>query len=63
MRESSIIEIDGTFLGAAILEADYTKSRFYAAHESVRPLHQHIFDNIDELRRMATVGFRRRAKS
>ncbi|WP_182355879.1 hypothetical protein [Komagataeibacter europaeus] len=41
MLESQIVEIDGTFLGALILEADRKTRRFYAAHDSVRTFHNH----------------------
>ncbi|NVN09922.1 hypothetical protein [Nguyenibacter vanlangensis] len=59
MLESHIVEIDGTFLGAVILESDRKTRRFYAAHDSVRPLHNHILAEPDDLTRQAAWRFRR----
>ncbi|AHI25130.1 hypothetical protein H845_1185 [Komagataeibacter xylinus E25] len=49
MLESRIIEIDGTFLGTVILEADRQTRRFYAAHDSVRAFHNHTLQGPDDV--------------
>lgn len=49
MLESQIVEIDGTFLGALILEADRKTRRFYAAHDSVRTFHNHTVSTASDL--------------
>ncbi|PHY92947.1 hypothetical protein CSR02_14175 [Acetobacter pomorum] len=48
MLESQIIEVNGTFLGTIILEADRSTRRFYAAHESVKSLHNSKFAQTDD---------------
>lgn len=50
MFESRIIEINGTFVGAIILEEDHQTRRFYAAHESVQSLHNMRYPNGQDLR-------------
>ncbi|MFT8776779.1 MAG: hypothetical protein ABF893_08995 [Gluconacetobacter liquefaciens] len=59
MFESRIVEIEGTFLGALIVEADRKTRRFYAAHDSVRPLHNCVLAEPDELTRQVVWQFRR----
>ncbi|GBQ25014.1 hypothetical protein AA12717_1952 [Gluconacetobacter sacchari DSM 12717] len=59
MFESRIVEIEGTFLGALIVEADRKTRRFYAAHDSVRPLHNRVLAEADELTRQVVGQFRR----
>lgn len=59
MFESRIVEIEGTFLGALIVEADRKTRRFYAAHDSVRPLHNRVLAEPDELTRQVVWQFRR----
>ena len=58
MLKSDIVEIDGTFVGTAILESDQATRRFYAAHESVRPLHNRALPSLDALKRQVTLQFR-----
>ncbi|GBQ91970.1 hypothetical protein AA13595_3237 [Gluconacetobacter johannae DSM 13595] len=59
MLESTIIEIDGVFLGAAILLAGSRLLRFHAVHDSVRALHNHILPDLDSLRRKVGQHFRK----
>jgi hypothetical protein len=58
MLESHIIEIDGTFLGAVILESDRETRRFYAAHDSVRSFHNRTLAAHDDLTRQVARLFR-----
>ncbi|CAI9121546.1 hypothetical protein PWM43_10625 [Acetobacteraceae bacterium LMG 32668] len=58
MLKSDIVEIDGTFVGTAILEGDRATRRFYAAHESVRPLHNRALPSLDALKRQVALQFR-----
>lgn len=50
MFESRIIEINGTFVGAIILEEDRRTRRFYAAHDSVKSLHNKRYSDGQDLR-------------
>ncbi|GAB6966689.1 hypothetical protein JCM25156A_07260 [Komagataeibacter kakiaceti JCM 25156] len=59
MLESHIVEIDGTFLGTVILEADRETRRFYAAHDSVRAFHNQTLRGQDDLTRQVTRLYRR----
>ncbi|RFD19799.1 hypothetical protein DY926_09230 [Komagataeibacter melaceti] len=59
MLESHIVEIDGTFLGTVILEADRETRRFYAAHDSVRAFHNRTLRAQDELTRQVARLYRR----
>ncbi|QEO16945.1 hypothetical protein [Acetobacter vaccinii] len=63
MIESSIIEVEGTFLGAVILDAGHQGRRFYAAHDSVRRYHLQSFSNTEELFRSVSAGYRSAALS
>lgn len=58
MYESQIVEIEGTFLGALIMEGDRRTRRFYAAHDSVRTLHNRVLAEPDELTRQVARQFR-----
>ncbi|MBB2168098.1 hypothetical protein HLH36_06975 [Gluconacetobacter aggeris] len=58
MYESQIVEIEGTFLGALIVEGDRRTRRFYATHDSVRPLHNRVLAEPDELTRQVARQFR-----
>ncbi|MBS0981316.1 hypothetical protein [Acetobacter thailandicus] len=42
MLLSKIIEIDGVFLGTAVFSDQESHPRFYAAHESVRGIHDAV---------------------
>lgn len=59
MLESQIIEVNGTFLGTVILEADRSTRRFYAAHESVKSLHNSRFTQTDNPMLSVACVFRR----
>ncbi|EHH68755.1 hypothetical protein [Gluconobacter morbifer] len=50
MLGSTVIEINGVFLGVAILVSASGVRRFYAAHESVRALHNEILPDLAVLR-------------
>ncbi|MBB2200908.1 hypothetical protein [Gluconacetobacter tumulisoli] len=56
MQTSTIIEIDGIFLGAAIL-LDGPARRFYAAHDSVRSLHNETLPDLAALTRRVAQQF------
>ncbi|MCP9319544.1 hypothetical protein KBX73_07115 [Acetobacter persici] len=58
IRTSKIIEIDGVFLGAAIQMSGEAGQRFYAAHESVRALHNAIKPDVAMLARQVAQTFR-----
>ena len=49
MLSSKVIHVDGVFLGAAILQEGLNTLRFYAAHESVRALHNACLPNLAAL--------------
>ncbi|GBR18512.1 hypothetical protein AA0616_1313 [Komagataeibacter nataicola NRIC 0616] len=59
MFDSKIIEVDGVFVGAAIITGLATSLRFYATHESVRSLHNAILPDLAALRHHVTATFRR----
>ncbi|AXY21593.1 hypothetical protein CD178_00789 [Komagataeibacter saccharivorans] len=59
MFDSKIIEVDGVFVGAAIITGIATSLRFYATHESVRSLHNAILPDLAALRHRVTATFRR----
>ncbi|GAO00100.1 MULTISPECIES: hypothetical protein [Komagataeibacter] len=59
MLESRIIEIDGTFLGTVILEADRQTRRFYATHDSVRAFHNRTLHGSDDVTRQVARLYRR----
>lgn len=49
MLESRIVEVDGTFVGTLIIEADRVTQRFYATHDSVRAFHNRTLQGGDDL--------------
>ena len=59
MLASKIIEIDGVFLGTAIVSSTSAGLRFYAAHESVRTLHNVIETDLAGLSLQVAHQFRR----
>lgn len=59
MLASKIIEIDGVFLGTAIVSGNSTGLRFYAAHESVRVLHNVVEPDLVGLSLQVAHQFRR----
>mgnify|MGYP003362468861 CR=1 FL=1 len=61
MFDSKIIEVDGVFVGAAIVTGIATSLRFYATHESVRSLHNILMPDLAALRAHVTATFRHMA--
>ncbi|GEN64192.1 hypothetical protein [Acetobacter oeni] len=59
MFASQTLDIDGVFLGTLIVDRGQKGHRFYAAHDSVRSLHNRVLAEADELRRQAVAQFRR----
>ncbi|QDH24860.1 hypothetical protein D5366_06100 [Neokomagataea tanensis] len=49
MLNSTVIHVEGVFLGTAIMTADREGFRFYATHESVQELHDTILPDVDLL--------------
>jgi len=62
MLSSTIIEVDGIFLGAAILLEPHGTRQFYAAHERVRALHQIVMSDLARLERRVALQFRAAAR-
>lgn len=58
IRNSKIIEIDGIFLGTAIQVSGEQGQRFYAAHDSVRALHNAVKPDMTMLARQVAQAFR-----
>lgn len=54
MLGSTVIEINGIFLGVAILVSATGARRFYAAHDSVRGLHNQTLTDLSALRRLVS---------
>ncbi|MCH4092834.1 MAG: hypothetical protein LKE96_00675 [Acetobacter peroxydans] len=52
MRDSIILEINGIFVGTVISSGTPRQKRFYAVHESVHALHNHVFSEQDDIRRL-----------
>ncbi|QDH16694.1 hypothetical protein [Swingsia samuiensis] len=50
MLGSTVVEIDGVFLGVAIIVNQTGTRRFYAAHDCVRSLHNKTIPDIDLLK-------------
>jgi hypothetical protein len=57
MRDSIILEINGIFVGAVISSGTPHQKRFYAVHESVHALHNHVFSEQDDIRRLIVRHF------
>ncbi|WP_070405902.1 hypothetical protein [Kozakia baliensis] len=51
MLASQIIEIDGVFVGSLIQDTERRAWRVHAIHDAVRPFHNHVLDNPDDLPR------------
>ena len=58
MVESDVVEIDGVFVGAAILQPNLTDRAFFATHERLRPLHGAVLPSLSEIRHQAARHFR-----
>lgn len=59
MLGSTIIEINGVFLGAAILVSTSGTRRFYAAHDSVRALHNELLPDLVALQQRIRLHMRK----
>jgi hypothetical protein len=59
MLKSDIVEVDGVFVGAAILQPNGSDREFYAAHANVRSLHGQVMRSLTEVRVQAAQCFRR----
>lgn len=59
MLDSKIIEIDGIFLGTAIQVKGLGGRRFYAAHESVRALHNAVKPDLAVMAQLVASQFRK----
>ncbi|GEN60713.1 hypothetical protein [Acetobacter nitrogenifigens] len=59
MQTSTIVEVDGVFVGAAVRRFDAEAPRFYATHDSVRALHDEISPDIATLTARVAHQFRR----
>lgn len=57
MFESDVIEIDGVFVGAAILQPNRTDREFFAIHHLVRPMHGMVLPSLSAIRHQATRYF------
>ncbi|MCB8876920.1 hypothetical protein [Acidisoma silvae] len=58
MRKSEVIEVDGVFVGAAILQDNRDECAFYATHDLVRSLHGQILPSLKAIRSEAARQFR-----
>ncbi|QDH17115.1 hypothetical protein [Swingsia samuiensis] len=62
MLKSKVIHIDGVFLGTAIEGANEQAIRFYAAHESVKALHNTYMPDLLALYCQVKLLFKRSQK-
>lgn len=58
MFESDVVEIDGVFVGAAILQANRTDRAFFATHDRLRPMHGAVLPSMAAIRYQAARHFR-----
>lgn len=58
MFESDVVEIDGVFVGTAILQPDRIGRTFFATHERVRPMHGVVLPSLAAIRHQAARHFR-----
>ena len=58
MFESEVVEIDGVFVGAAILQPNRVDLAFFATHDRLRPMHGSILPSLAALRHQAAHHFR-----
>lgn len=57
MRGSSVVEVDGVFVGAAILHPETRQCRFFATDDRVRELHGRTMPDLAAVRRQAYEQF------
>ena len=58
MFESDVVEIDGVFVGAAILQPNRVDRTFFATDERVRSLHGAVLPSLAAIRHQAARHFR-----
>ena len=58
MVESEVVEIDGVFVGTAILLPNRVDLTFFAIHHRLRPMHGNILPSLAVLRHQAAHHFR-----
>ena len=58
MRESTVIEIDGVFVGSAILQANREDRVFFAVHRSVGAMHRRVLPSLAEVHAQARQCYR-----
>lgn len=58
MFESDVVEIDGVFVGAAILQPNRVDRAFFATDERVRSLHGAVLPSLAAIRHQAARHFR-----
>lgn len=58
MLESEVVEIDGVFVGTAILQPNRVDLAFFATHHRLRPMHGNILPSLAALRHQAAHHFR-----
>ena len=58
MFESEVVEIDGVFVGAAILQSNRMDHAFFATHDRLRPMHGAVLPSMAALRQQAMRHFR-----
>lgn len=58
MFKSDVVEVDGVFVGAAILQANRTDRTFFATDDRVRPMHGQILPSLAAVRWHAARQFR-----
>ncbi len=57
MHTSKVIEVDGIFLGAAVMLPQQQGWRFVAANERVVPIDGNVAQTIEDTRRLARKAF------
>ena len=58
MVESDVVEIDGVFVGTAILQPNRVDRAFFATHDRVRALHGAVLPSLAAIRHLAAHHFR-----
>lgn len=58
MFESDVVEIDGVFVGAAILQPNRIDRTFFATHDRLRPMHGVVLPSLAAIRHQAARHFR-----
>ena len=58
MLQSEVVEIDGVFVGTAILQSNRTDHAFFATHDRLRLMHGAVLPSLAALRQQAARYFR-----